>query len=132
MKRSIIISAICALGVGFATPTIADESLVTQGKEVEQLIAEYFPDNYRTMRAIAKCESGLIHRANGKLLRNAEGGTARGIFQLLMRIHGPEMKRLGLNPNDDDDYMKYIRHLYDEQGLAPWKPSKHCWKSKVS
>lgn len=123
---------ICTLALAIASPTIASESLATEGKSVEILIAEHFPDNYKTMRAIATCESGLVHRKNGKLLPNAEGGSARGSFQLLMRIHGPEMKRLGLDPNNDDDYMTYVRHLKDEYGLSPWAESKKCWKHKLA
>lgn len=122
---------ICALGLALATPTIADESLATEGKSVEKLIAEYFPDKYTTMRAIATCESGLVHRKNGKLLPNKGGSTARGAFQVLMRIHGPEMKRMGLDPNNDDDYMTYVRYLEESQGLNPWAESKGCWKRKL-
>jgi uncharacterized protein YfbU (UPF0304 family) len=48
-----------------------------------------------------------------------------------MRVHGPEMKKMGLDPNNDDDYMEYVRHLVDEQGLAPWAESKSCWKRAV-
>jgi len=122
---------ICALGMALATPTIADESLATEGKSVEKLIAEHFPDNFKTMRAIATCESGLVHRENGKLLPNKEGSSARGSFQVLMSLHGPEMKKMGLDPNNDDDYMTYVRHLKENFGLSPWAESKSCWKRKL-
>lgn len=126
--------AICLLAVSLtAGPIKADESLLPDGKKVELLIAEYFPEAKKTMVAIASCEStGLIHREeDGSLLRNKEGSTARGVFQVLMRVHGPEMKRMGLDPNNDDDYMTYVRHLKDTYGLTPWEETKDCWKHKL-
>lgn len=126
-----ITTVICALGFAFAEPAIAGESLADAGQQgkVETLIAEYFPDNYSTMRAVAVCESGLVHRVNGSLKKNPRS-SAKGVLQILMSVHGPEMKRLGLNPNDDEDYMTYARRLYESQGLAPWAESKKCWKNK--
>lgn len=127
---AILTLAVTLFGVG---PSKAGESLAAEGEEVAQLIAEYFPEEYPTMIAIASCEStGLVHRLDdGKLIPNAGGGTARGVFQVLMRIHGPEMKRLGLDPNNDDDYMEYVRYLYDEFGLTPWDASKECWRNRI-
>lgn len=122
--RNLIV--ICSLGL--SSPVIASESQATSGKAVEALIAEHFPDKFKTMRAIAKCESKLIHRENGELLKERGGGTARGAFQVLMRIHGPVMERLGLDPNNDDDYMTYVRYLVKHYGLTPWAETKSCWK----
>lgn len=132
-SRSTLAILTLAVTLFGADPSKAGGSLAAEGEEVAQLIAEYFPNEYPTMVAIASCEStGLVHKLeNGKLIPNADGGTARGVFQVLMRVHGPEMKRLGLDPNNDDDYMTYVRHLYDESGLAPWKASKKCWKNKI-
>ena len=127
----IVRNLIVIFSLGAAAPVIANESQATSGESVKVLIAEHVPDNYRTMTAIARCESGLVHRENGKLLPNREGSTARGAFQVLMSVHGPEMERLGLDPNNDDDYMTYVRTLYKQQGLAPWAESKHCWKKAV-
>ena len=121
---------ICLLGV-LATPTIADESQATSGKSVKLLIALHFPENYDTMKAIAQCESELVHRKNGDLLQNSTGSSARGTFQLLMSVHRPEMKRLGLDPNNDDEYMKYVRYLVKHYGLTPWAESYNCWRKKV-
>jgi len=124
---------ICALVLANTNTAIANESVpaATAEEHLDILIAEYFPQNFKVMKAIAHCESGGKHRnPDGTLVANA--GTARGAFQLLMRIHAPEMKRLGLDPNNDDDYMTYVRRLYDAQGLAPWADSKRCWKHKVA
>ena len=126
--------AICALALAHTSPTIASESLAAEGKEVAQLIAQFFPDEYKTMVAIASCEStGLVHREpDGSLIQNQGGGSARGVFQVLMRVHSPEMKRMGLDPNNDDDYMTYVRHLKENYGLSPWSESRKCWKRKAA
>lgn len=124
---------ILALGLASLSPNncLANESLTSDNQQdyARELIAEYFPDEARLMRAIARCESGLVHRdASGELLPNAEGSTARGLFQVLMSVHYDEMRRMGLDPNNDDDYMTYVRHLYETQGTAPWRPSRSCWR----
>jgi hypothetical protein len=126
---------ICALALAPANPTIASESLTAEAQRnhISRLIAEYFPDDYWTMKAVANCEStGLVHRlSDGSLIPNLEGSTARGVFQVLMSVHAEAMENMGLNPNDDRDYMTYVRHLYDEFGLRPWKASQHCWQEEV-
>ncbi len=132
LHSMIVILALSVTGLQPAR-ALANESLPAASDEAEEiasLIQEYFPDNYRTMLAVARCESGLEHRdENGNLLPNQSGGSARGVFQVLMRIHRDEMRRLGLNPEDDRDYMEYVRRLYDAQGLAPWAESEHCWRA---
>jgi hypothetical protein len=80
------------------------------------------------MVQVAKCESGLVHRENGVLFQNSDGSSARGVFQVLMRVHKTQMHKMGLNPEHIDQYLTYVRHLYDQQGLKPWQASKHCWK----
>jgi hypothetical protein len=115
-----------------ASSAAANDTQATSGESVVAMIAEHFPNKFKTMKAIAKCESGLVHRENGKLLPNREGSPARGAFQVLMSVHGPEMKRLGLDPNDDDDYMTYVQYLVDNFGLSPWAESKPCWQHAVS
>ncbi len=126
---------ILALGLASMSPNnvLANESLTSEETPQEyagELIAEYFPENARLMRAIARCESGLVHRdESGKLLRNNEGSTAQGLFQVLMSVHRSEMRRMGLNPDNDDDYMTYVQYLYDTQGTTPWNESRGCWRT---
>lgn len=133
MLKPIRMIAICALALATASPTIASESLAADGKKVERLIAQYFPEDYKTMLAIASCEStGLAHReSDGSLIPNEGGSSARGVFQVLMSVHGKEMERMGLDPNNDDDYMTYVRYLKNTFGLTPWAESKKCWKRKL-
>lgn len=87
---------------------------------------QYFPET-GIMHEISRCESGRIHRKGRKLLPDGFGGTSRGTFQLLLKVHHEEMQKMGLNPNRDDDYFTYIRHLYDTKGTQPWYMSETCW-----
>ncbi len=86
------------------------------------------------MKAIANCEStGLLHRLpDGSLLPNKKGSSARGVFQVLMSVHAEEMQRMELDPNDDDDYTTYVRHIRNTQGLSAWKESSDCWNPKYA
>ncbi len=126
---------VCLLGVVFAHAAGAGTQTVTNllgsnpaaSTKIERVIRAHFPDA-PIMVEVARCESELRHRTpKGDLLPNQEGGTARGVFQVLMRIHEPEMRRMNLDPNDDEDYLTYVRYLFDTYGLKPWRPSRHCW-----
>lgn len=126
---------VCLLSLAIASAAQADTQTVTNlpranladSTTIKQTIIAYFPDA-PIMVAVSRCESELRHRTpSGELLPNNEGGSAKGAFQVLMRIHAPEMRKMGLDPNNDRDYMVYVKHLYDTFGLRPWKPSRHCW-----
>lgn len=126
---------VCLLSLALASAAQADTPTVTNlpkanladSSSIKQTIIAFFP-NAPIMVQVAKCESELRHRTkSGALLPNQGGGSARGTFQVLMRIHAPEMRKMGLNPDNDRDYMVYVKHLYDTFGLTPWQPSRHCW-----
>ncbi len=127
--RGTFVATLVAISVALtASSAAAKEAQATSGNSVVTMIAAHFPNNFKTMKAIANCESGLVHRVGGKLLPNKDGSSARGAFQVLMSVHAPEMKRLGLDPNNDDDYMTYVQYLVKHQGLSPWAESKSCWR----
>lgn len=103
-------------------------NLTEEGRAMAQKINLVFADA-PYMIYVANCESsGLVHRENGQLIKNKAGSSAEGVFQVLMRLHAPQMRKMGLNPNRTDHYLTYVRHLYDEYGLSPWAASAHCWK----
>jgi hypothetical protein len=119
-------------------PTVSIAQKVTEvdgtrlslhGQLVAKEILRYFPDA-PYMLYIANCESrGLIHRdKTGQLRPNSERkSSAGGVFQLLLKLHGPEMQERDLDPERFDHYLKFVRHLYDERGVQPWKASRSCW-----
>ncbi len=128
---------VCLLGLLMTSPTQADTPTVAnltgtnlseEGRHIAHVIQRVFPDA-PIMLHIANCEStGLIHREpDGSLLRNRDGSSARGVFQVLMRVHQDEFARLGLDPNNDEHYFRYARLLYEQNGTQPWNASRHCW-----
>jgi hypothetical protein len=109
-----------------------------QRKFMEIKIHEYFPGQLGyTMIEIANCEStGLIHwLPNGKLRPHSQGkSSAAGAFQVLLRYrpHRENIKRMKLDMNNVDDYLKFVRYLYKQQGLHPWDASRPCWQRRVA
>ncbi len=121
-----------------ASPLSADTQTVTklaglnlsaEGRKIAEKIQQVFPDA-PIMLFVANCESaGLVHREpDGSLKRNETGGSARGVFQVLMGLHDEELQRRGLNPHYDADYFRFVRILYDQGKLQPWAESSACWK----
>jgi hypothetical protein len=107
-------------------PEVPGVKLSPEKLDLARQIRALFPDAPIMVR-VAMCESELIHKKDGELLRNSHGSSARGAFQVLMRYHGPQMKKLGLDPYRTDEYLAYVRVLYDQQKLAPWAESRYCW-----
>jgi len=90
------------------------------------LTKRYFP-NEPIMHFVASCESGRIHREKGKLLPNRLGSSSKGAFQVLMSKHKETMNKMGLSPNKDKDYFKYVKYLFEKRGTKDWYMSEHCW-----
>ena len=107
-------------------PEVPGVKLSPEKLDLARQIRAVFADAPIMVR-VAMCESGLTHRENGELLRNKNGSSARGAFQVMMSYHGPEMRKMGLDPRRTDEYLAYVRFLYDQQKLAPWKESQACW-----
>ena len=106
-----------------------------QAAFIKMKLREYFPKHYRTMLAIASCEStGLQHwNPDGSLVKNP-GSSAEGFMQVLLKLHRPEIKAMGLDMQDLDDYLKFVYWLYARppSRFSDWTPSKHCWGPKVA
>jgi TP901 family phage tail tape measure protein len=73
---------------------------------------------------IASAESGLDPTA-----RNPSG--ASGLFQIMMPLHQALVDRAGGNVFDPVTNAKVAKMLYEEDGLAPWSPSRGTWGSHV-
>ena len=109
---------------GAETP---QELFASPGKQrflMTHLIKEFFPDRYRTMLAIANCEStGLIHwQADGSLLpQERDLSSAAGVFQVLRITHGPDIRAQDLDLNDPLQYMEWVRFMVDRNpSLSDW------------
>lgn len=89
---------------------------------IERKVLEAFPDA-PIMLKVMKCEGGYDIDAYNP----TNGSGDKGLFQVSTLHHGKRVKALGLDMNNPADNITYARILYDEQGLEPWKWSKHCW-----
>lgn len=108
-----------------------------QLSDIEQMIKDAFPENYREAIAIAKCESGLNPtRIGDKNLITYNGddivGNSIGLFQI--RTGGKDFNRARANNMTPDEFrkwmldpvenIKYAREIYDRQGWGPWTCKK--------
>jgi len=90
---------------------------------VIQRIRQEFP-MAPVMVRVASCESGFSPDAYNPTNGSHDGG----VFQISKKYHGAEMKKLGLDPFNVEDNIKYAKILYDAHGLADWLASRKCWK----
>lgn len=91
---------------------------------------------------IADCESGggvpgaATHfEKDGKTpLKNKEGSTAIGKYQILASAHEKRAKEMGFDITTEADNEAYARVLYQESGTRHWEAdarSKACWEPKL-
>lgn len=102
---------------------------------VKWLIA-FFPDNPEIL-PVAMCESSMVHREkNGRLKPNDAGSSARGALQILVRVHKPDLERQKLNINNNYDYFRFAKQLFDNRfnsrAYNPWNESRNCWQTEVN
>ncbi len=111
-----------------------------QAAFITNKIKEHFPKTYPTMIAIASCESHrnglLVHwEPDGSLRPNETGASsAAGSFQVTLYGHRKEIERLGLDMNNIDDYLSFVKHLVDGRKgrLTDWNASRDCWGPRVA
>ncbi len=113
-------------------PEVPGVKLSPEKLDLARQIRALFPDAPIMVR-VAMCESGLVHMENGDLKRGYADGLDAGVFQVRLPVHGREMHRLGLSPYRLDEYLVYVRHLFDTQGLKPWESSRRrCWGNQTT
>lgn len=104
-----------------------------QSQTVEEYVRDYFADE-PIMIEIAKCESQFRqYGRDGQVLKNSEGSSAIGLFQIMSSIHADFADdKLGLDVYSLQGNAAYARYIFDRQGTRPWDASKACWsKSKA-
>jgi len=105
---------------------------------IQETIVAYFPEAYPTMLAIAYCETRarpFVHwEPDGSLRPNLGGNSsAAGALQVLLYLHRDAIAAQELDMRDIDDYMQFVRYLYDTGGypFSPWEESRHCWGHRI-
>jgi len=91
-------------------------------ERVVKEIQKVFPD-VPIMIKVAKCESEYDIYAYNPTNNSHD----TGVLQISKKYHGERAERLGYDLNNPIDNLAFGRLLYDQQGLAPWIWSKHCW-----
>lgn len=97
--------------------------------ETERVVAKYFSD-IPIMADIAYCESRYRqYEPDGELFRGIVNDSDVGIMQINEYYHLEDSKKLGHNIHTVEGNMEYARHLYNTQGVQPWKSSAPCWNT---
>mgnify|MGYP000395018015 CR=1 FL=1 len=84
------------------------------------------------LEVIAGCEStGDPKRIkhwdrNGNLVKNPNS-SASGSLQVLLQYHSDWIDAEGRDMQDIDEYMMFVKTLFEAQGYEAWYPSKSCW-----
>lgn len=132
--------------VGAESPEEVYQSLEKQQRLMLIMTDRTFPEDAHIMREIARCESpnrSFRHwEANGELVPNDEGASsARGAFQVLVRLHAPDIERLQhINDmHNVEHYMAFVRYLYERAGrrnwskrFSDWEESRSCWETRLA
>ena len=88
--------AFSALVTASSTPAVAaavQAPAVPAAQSVEQYVREYFKDA-PVMAEIARCESRFRqYDSAGRVLRNEQGSSAMGVFQIMASIHAASAKK---------------------------------------
>jgi hypothetical protein len=99
---------------------------------VHEHVVSYFAD-IPIMASIASCESHF-HQFNtdGGVFRGELNTKDVGVMQINEYYHLDEAQSMGINLYTLDGNLEYARHLYEEEGTAPWSSSQYCWSKSSS
>jgi len=97
-------------------------------RAMEAYLRKQFGDQDAILVDIARCESNL-HQfdSSGNIIRGVVNSADIGVMQINERYHDETAAKLGLDLHTVEGNVAYAKHLYEEQGTAPWKSSQKCW-----
>lgn len=116
-----------------ATTTVASSFTVQNDPRViEAYLRTEYADS-SILVDIARCESNYRQfDQDGMIVRGRVDPADIGIMQINERYQGATAKKLGMDIYTVEGNVAYARHLYEEQGLKPWKASSKCWSMEDS
>ncbi len=100
-------------------------------KSVEKYLRKAFSET-PILVEVARCESTFTQFKDGKPLRGNVDKADVGVMQINERYHAESADKLGYDIHTIEGNVAYAKHLYAEQGLAPWKASQKCWAAATS
>ena len=96
-------------------------------KSVEKYLREQYTDT-PILVDIARCESTFSQfDKDGNVVRGKANPLDVGVMQINEKYHADMAKQLGYDLHTIEGNVAYAKHLYAEQGAAPWKASSKCW-----
>ena len=116
-----------------ATPsTDKPKAVVIQDrKSVEKYLREQYADT-PILVEIARCESTFAQfDKDGNVVRGKVNAQDVGVMQINEKYHSDTAALLGYDLHTIEGNVAYAKHLYEEQGAAPWKASQPCWGGKA-
>jgi hypothetical protein len=94
---------------------------------VKQQVQSYFAD-IPIMVKVAGCESHYRQfDVDGTVYRGEQNHLDVGVMQINQHYHLDEANTMGIDLNTIQGNMAYARHLYEQEGTAPWSSSEYCW-----
>jgi hypothetical protein len=107
-------------------------ALVNSNLSTEETVRSFFKD-IPILIDVARCESGFTHYEpqTGEVKRGHMNAADLGVMQINEHYHGTAAERMGLSLSNLQDNLTYARHLYEQEGLKPWKASKPCWEHNL-
>lgn len=118
-------------------PKVEEQTLTIERKETEKIITtesyvrSYFSDT-PILAEVAKCESTFRQFGkDGKPIRGKVNKGDIGVMQINEYYHRDEAEGLGLDIDTLHGNVAYAKHLYETEGLKPWKASSKCWNKAI-
>jgi len=82
---------------------------------------------------IARCESQFRQfDSKGNVLKGKVNKGDLGLMQINKYYHADQAEALGHNLRTIEGNLAYAKHLYDKEGVKPWKSSSNCWKEAMN
>jgi hypothetical protein len=107
----------------------AEIVVLTDRKEIENYLRKEFDDTPILVQ-VARCESTFSQfDKNGNVIRGIVNPSDVGVMQINEKYHKATATKLGYDLHTIEGNVAYAKHLYKEQGVAPWKASAKCWSA---
>jgi hypothetical protein len=114
-----------------STSTTENTEKVAQNdrKAVEKYLREQYADT-PILVDIARCESTFAQFDKaGNVVRGKVNNLDVGVMQINEKFHAETATALGYDLYTMEGNVAYAKHLYKEEGAAPWKASSKCWNA---
>lgn len=111
---------------------IENPAFINDQKGMEAYLEKEYADT-PVLVDIARCESNFRQfDKDGNIVRGKKDHDDVGVMQINEHYQGDTAKKLGLDLYTVDGNVMFAKHLYKEQGTAPWSASEKCWSDTIA